>query len=246
MTPHPNIMRLFAFFYDRLSGVSEHDLPEIVKENAHTFSLFLIMEHIPQTLEKHVDNLRKLGELKAHSIMGWILQVFKGIRHLLNHRIVHRDLKLNNVLFSHDKVVKLCDFGCSIQLLEDMTIFYGPGTSLGGNPAHMPPELLNAEAGRKISCVTQDLWAAGVMIYEMASDISPFAGLDQKGYRMRDLPPLAIKNEKTKTSMAIPVDVEFPQPFIKLVLSLLEYDPAKRPDVQSAITSLEQQLGQMD
>ena len=245
MTPHRNVIRLFAFFYDRLNRVSERELPEIVrenvKENAQTLSLFLVMKHIPQTLENHASTVRGFGELTARSVMGWTLQILYGIQHLLKHRIVHRDLKLNNLLYTHNGVVKLCDFGCAIQLLEDLTVDVSPGTSLGGNPAHMPPELLNAEAGRKISCATQDIWATGVMIYEIASGTSPFAELDQKGYRMRDLAPLAIKNEKT-TVVANAAAVRFPEPFVKLVLLLLEYDPFKRPDVQGAITSTEQQL----
>jgi hypothetical protein len=240
---HPNIIKLFAFFYDRLNRLSEYELPEIVSENvrdnAETLSLFLIMEHIPQTLESHVNSLREFGELEAHSVMDWTLQILKGIQHLLKHRIVHRDLKLNNILFSlTDNVVKLCDFGCSIQLSEDMELDYGYGTSLGGNWAHRPPELLNAEVGSKISCAAQDLWATGVMIYEMTSGESPFSKLDQRRYQTRDLPSLTIK------SVGV-ADVTFPEAFIKLVLSLLEYDPFQRPNVQSAITNLQRQLVQV-
>ena len=233
MPPHPNIIRLFAFFYDRINVESLPDLPPTVAENARMLSLFLVMEHIPRTLEQGAARLREEGNLTAKQVMKWSLDIFTAIQHLLEHHFVHRDLKLNNVLVTDKGSIKICDFGCSIQLSDDMTMFYAPGASLGGNPAHIPPELLNAQAGSELKCESQDLWASGVMVHEMACGVSPFFGLDQRGYRISDLPELRIKNERS--GEVSEVDVIFPAEFCEIVKSLLEFDPSKRPQVQEVI-----------
>lgn len=240
MIPHPNIIRLYAFFYDRLSSEVFSELPPEAAENARTLSLFLVMEHIPETLEQAAKDLRKTGRLTSRQVMHWTLDVLTGIEHLLKHCYLHRDLKLNNILVSKEGTLKLCDFGCSIQLEKDMMLHYVPGSSLGGNPAHMPPELFNAVAGKKVHCGSQDLWACAVLVYEMAGGDSPFAGLDQQGYRMRDLPPLVIKNEKS--GEVSEESMRFPEPFRQLILSLLEFEPSKRPSVYKAIETTKELL----
>lgn len=246
MVPHRNIIRLFAFFYDRVHPESLPNLPPAAAENARMLSLFLIMEHIPKTLEQAALDLRSTGKLTAKQVVEWSLQIFTAVEHLLKHRYIHRDMKPNNVLVTDQGVLKVCDFGCSIQLSEDMTMFYAPGGSVGGNPAHMPPELLNAVAGTTIKCDSQDLWASGVMVYEMACGVSPFEfdTIDQKGYRMKDIPQLRIKNEKAGETN--PLDVVFPVKFCELVMSLLEFEPSKRPTVQEVIDVTKQLLDQMD
>ena len=247
MSPHPNIVRLYAFFYDRLPDLSTFALPPIVVENARTLSLFLIMEFILDTLQDVTESYRSSGKLTGKQVMKWTLQILKGIQHMLKFRFVHRDLKLNNVLVDSNGTAKLCDFGCSVQLTEDMTMLYGPGGSLGGNAAHMAPELLNTTAGhgRHIKGDRQDMWACALMVYEMACGRSPFEAsggkaLDQRGYRMCDLPPLVIKNEKTSGLMSS--DEELSQPFVELVMSMLEYDPSKRPSIEHAIMAIQQEL----
>ena len=244
MVPHPNIVRLFAFFYDRITLECLPDLPPAAAENAQTLSLFLVMEHIPQTLQQVVTDLRKSGKLTAKQVMQWSLHIFTGIKHLAKYRIVHRDLKLNNILVS-EGLLKICDFGCSIQLSDnDMQMLFVHGSSLGGNPAHMPPEVLNACAGSYINCKSYDLWASAVMAFEVASGKSPFDGerIDQRGYRMCDLPPLRIINEKPGASLA---DVTFPSQFCDLVTSLLEFKPSKRPTVDEAIRVTQQLVHKM-
>lgn len=230
MPPHPNIIRLYAFFYDRINTESLPDLPPAVAENARMLSLFLVMEHIPRTLEQEAAALRKEGKLTAKQVMKWSLDIFTAIQHLLDNHFVHRDLKLNNVLVTDKGMLKICDFGCSIQLSDNMNMLYSPGSSLGGNPAHIPPELLNAQAGNMVECGSQDLWASGVMVYEMACGVSPFWDLDQRGYRMPDLPELRIKNEK-----GCKVDVVFPVEFSEMVKLILEFEPSNRPQVQEVI-----------
>jgi serine/threonine protein kinase len=230
MPPHPNIVQFYGFFYDRINAKSLLDLPPEVAENDQMLSLFLVMEYIPRMLEQEAAALRKEGKLTAKQVMEWSLDIFTAIQHLLDNQFVHRDLKLNNVLVTDKGMLKICDFGCSIQLSDNMNMLYSPGSSLGGNPAHIPPELLNAQAGNMVECGSQDLWASGVMVYEMACGVSPFCDLDQRGYRMSDLPDLRIKNEK-----GCKVDVVFPVEFSEMVKLILEFEPSNRPQVQEVI-----------
>ena len=82
------------------------------------------------------------------------------------------------------------------------------------------------------------------MAFEVASEKSPCDGekIDQRGYRMCDLPPLRIVNEKPG---APPADITFPSQFCDLVTSLLEFKPSKRPTVDEVIRETKQLLHKM-
>ena len=78
--------------------------------------------------------------------------------------------------------------------VNDCGSSYVAGTDIGGNRAHLCPEILNAKPGpkRTVSYVKQPVWAAGVLAYELAGHPSPFSGgvIDQRGYTVDQLPPL--------------------------------------------------------
>ena len=83
--------------------------------------------------------------------------------------IVHRDIKPTNVMLLPDGTAKLLDFGVARQS-DDTTI-----TSTGaivGSPAYMAPEQVRGEPGTH----SADLWALGVLLYEMLAGRPPFAG----------------------------------------------------------------------
>ena len=104
------------------------------------------------------------------------------------------------------------------------------GIDLGGNRAHLSPEILNARPGprRFVSYVKQPVWAAGVLAYEFAGHRSPFESgvttIDQRGYDVNELPPL--KYTYCRNSMHCQ---PLPSEFAALVNSMLEMKPNDRP-----------------
>jgi serine/threonine-protein kinase len=104
--------------------------------------------------------------------------------------VVHRDLKPANVMLSPEGSIKLLDFGLAKLLASEHVLTYGG--ALVGTPAYMAPEQLLGEPVDHRA----DLWALGVVAYEMIAGRSPFAG---PGGRRRviaeDPPPLVGQRE---------------------------------------------------
>lgn len=113
------------------------------------------------------------------------------------------------------------------------------GIDVGGNNAHLAPEILNARPGPRkfINYTKQPVWAAGVLAYEFAGHRSPFqsgvSAIDQRGYSVNELPPLRYTYcNNSKYCQALPSDLT------ALVKSMLEMNPSDRPLLQSCLRSV--------
>lgn len=97
--------------------------------------------------------------------MAIVIQVLQALSYLHRQGIIHRDLKPNNVLVLPDDTVKLLDFGLAANVtnLDDTP---------AGTIAYMSPELIQGKPASRAS----DLYAVGVMIYELLAGQHPFAG----------------------------------------------------------------------
>ncbi|XP_065843244.1 serine/threonine-protein kinase PINK1, mitochondrial-like isoform X2 [Oscarella lobularis] len=222
---HKNIVRLYAFFYDKIDSSQFPELPANVAE-ARALSLFLVLEDHPSTLEAVIEIARQENKLTVRKVLEWTFQILRGVKHLSENFVAHRDLKLSHILVSADGTLKICDFGTAIELNEEMKLLHTVGGSLGGNPAHMAPEILNASPNSLVDCSRQDVWAVGVLIHEICGQ-RPFAKLDQRGYKTADIPKLPR------------LDRDFPQEFCKLVNSLLDFKPELRPSAGVAVSRVE-------
>ena len=100
------------------------------------------------------------------------------------------------------------------------------GFDIGGNHAHLAPEVLNSRPPRNtLDYSKQPVWAAGVLAYELAGHPSPFASgqIDQRGYVINKLPRLEATHCKYASSCE-----RLPGRLTKLVQSMLEPDPSER------------------
>jgi Tol biopolymer transport system component len=114
---------------------------------------------------------RKIAErpLPLDEALGIALQIGQGLHAAHEKSIVHRDIKPANVMITPQGQVKIMDFG--LAQLSGRTKLTASGTKLG-TPAYMSPE--QAE-GKSADC-RADIWALGVVFYEMISGRVPFAG----------------------------------------------------------------------
>ena len=135
------------------------------------------------------------GGFPTEQVVYYGTQIADALAHAHQRRIVHRDLKPANVIVTPDGNAKVLDFGLATQLrtkeIEEMTrsrTNFGESEPLAGTLPYMAPEQLRCEPVDLHS----DIWALGVVLYEIASDHQPFSG--HSGFEissaiLRDSPP---------------------------------------------------------
>lgn len=114
--------------------------------------------------------------LPLETALHYVIQIVDAVAHAHAHGVVHRDLKSANVMIGSDGSVKILDFGLAILQTEptdseiDTTRSETP--SGAGTVPYMAPEILcGGRAGPR-----SDVWALGVLLYEMVSGTRPFQG----------------------------------------------------------------------
>jgi serine/threonine protein kinase/tetratricopeptide (TPR) repeat protein len=120
------------------------------------------------------------GALPAEQVVHFGRQLADALTHAHDRGVIHRDLKSNNVIVTADSRIKVLDFGLAKRAIDsDMTAavtemhasLTQAGTAVGTLP-YMSPEQLRGES----VYVSSDIWALGVMLYEMATGTRPFRG----------------------------------------------------------------------
>jgi serine/threonine protein kinase len=134
--------------------------------------------------------------------------------------IVHRDLKPANLIVLERDVVKLIDFGVA-QLGDD-----DAGGAAYGTPAYMAPE---QAAGERVDG-RADVYALGVLLYEMATGRHPFPSSTDSEYVLRHADERPVVPSR--------LDAHVPPALDKLILRCLAKDPADRPDAAAVATAL--------
>lgn len=109
-----------------------------------------------------------LSEKGAHQIFS---QVIKSIKFCHDNNIIHRDVKLENFLYDPiTQIVKLCDFGWATELGADQML----RATICGTYDYMAPEMIQ----QKAYDYSVDIWALGVLLYELIHGYTPFGSGD--------------------------------------------------------------------
>jgi serine/threonine protein kinase len=127
---------------------------------------YLVMEYLPGiTLRDLLQEHKVLTTMQAMDIMEAILS---GLAAAHKNGIVHRDLKPENVLLADDGRIKIGDFG----LARAASANTATGNALLGTIAYLSPELVT----RGVADARSDIYAVGIMLYEMLAGEQPFRG----------------------------------------------------------------------
>ena len=126
--------------------------------------MLIIMEYISGgNLQNFVKKRRKLCEKTAKILFSQLIQ---GIKYIHSKGIVHRDIKLENILLDLNNIVKICDFGVGKLTQKGQKLLDQCGT-----PVYMAPEIIKGEGYEGFPV---DIWSAGVALYIMLSGNIPF------------------------------------------------------------------------
>jgi len=190
---------------------------------------YLVMEYLPGiTLRELLREQRRLTVPQAVSILDAVLS---GLAAAHKAGIVHRDVKPENVLLAEDGRIKIGDFG----LARATTANTASGAQLLGTIAYLAPELVT----RGTADARSDIYAIGIMLYEMLTGEQPYKGEQ----------PMQIAFQHATDSVPRPSvkNPGVPEQLDELVLWATEKSPDERPidarEMLQRLRDIERELG---
>jgi serine/threonine-protein kinase len=180
------------------SSLNHPNIAHIYEVGEHEGSLFIAMELIEgQPLRE----LIPAGGMEFGPVISHGIAIADALAHAHERNVIHRDLKSANVMVTRENWIKVLDFGLAKRVEEDTgqlsrtdLTLTSPGMVMG-TPNYLPPEIILG--GR--ADARSDVWALGVLLYEMMTGRLPFGGQS-----VGDLAHAIVHHEPTPLSGRIP------------------------------------------
>ena len=153
-----------------------------------------------------------LDYFSEDQVLNWFTQICLAIKHCHDRKILHRDLKSQNIFLTKRNIVKLGDFGIARVLSNTRS----KAKTVVGTPYYLSPEIIESQP----YSFKSDIWSLGVLLYEMCALCPPFnaASLHQLAQRI-------IKGQFDRLPKNYSVQLN------TLISQMLQKDPAKRPNI---------------
>ena len=199
---HSNIIK----FKDVFTKTKPHNTLNIVMEYADGGDL-----------SKKIQKQReKKSPFTEKEIINYLTQICLALNHIHKKKIIHRDLKSGNIFLTKSGLVKLGDFG----IAKGFKNTWEKAKTKVGTPYYLSPEIINSKPYDSKS----DIWALGVLLYEMMTFKMPF--------NASSLPSLSLKIIKGYYPSP---PTSYSKDLIDLVKKCLNLDPKKRPSVENIL-----------
>jgi serine/threonine protein kinase len=190
---HPGVMKVFA--------------------NPERTQVYMVMEWLDGRLLRQV--LNETRKLPVERAVKLTVGICEALEHVHAHGVVHRDLKPENIMVDDDDEIHLIDFGIAASAGARRLTFVHFSQSMG-TPDYISPEQVRGKRGDARS----DVYAVGVMLYEMLTGVVPFSGAN----------PFAVMNDRLLNQPAPPRELEpsiSPQ-LQEIVYRAMEREPKNR------------------
>jgi serine/threonine-protein kinase len=190
--PHPE-MECDPVLFDRFTREEEIgkdlDHPGVMKVfgDDDRSQVYMVMEWAEGRLLREI--LRERRKLPAERAIRITLGICGALEYIHTHGVVHRDLKPENIMVDSDDQIKLIDFGIA-SLAGARRLTFAKLSQVMGTPEYIAPEQVRGKRGDARS----DVYALGVMLYEMLTGETPFSGPN----------PFAIMNDRLRRARPIP------------------------------------------
>jgi serine/threonine-protein kinase len=172
--PHPE-MESDPIFFERFQREEEIgkklNHPGVMKvfSNPDRHDPYIVMEWVPgKLLREIIAENRKMPPERA---IGLVLKICQALDHIHSHGVIHRDLKPENIMVDENDNIKIIDFGISANI-GSRRITFAKLSDTMGTPDYISPEQVRGGRGDARS----DVYALGVMLYEMLTGSVPFTG----------------------------------------------------------------------
>ena len=163
----PEFARRFTGEARSVARLSSPNVVAVYDQGAEGDLLYLVMEYVPGRTLREL--LRERGRLGPREALDIISGVLAGLAAAHQAGIVHRDVKPENVLLGDGNTIKVADFG--LARAASQTSHTRTGVIIG-TAAYLAPE----QVSRSVSDARTDVYAAGVMLYEMLTGAQPHTG----------------------------------------------------------------------
>lgn len=157
---------------------------------------FIVMEYVNGKTLK--DYLREHGALDPQTAIHVMTQLAEGVLYAHQNKIIHRDLKSQNIMITEDQVVKITDFGIALSSNEaDIT----QTNTIMGSVHYLAPELARGNLATERS----DIYALGIILYELLTGDVPFKGEGAVNIALQhleaEMPSIKLVNDQLPNSL---------------------------------------------
>ena len=214
---HPAIVHYYDICYKEL-------------DNPKRIQKAIITEYIPnKTLKENLDEeAHSLADINFDNTSKYIilLGIAAAMKYLHDNGIIHRDLKLENILLDENFYPKICDFGLSKFLPHAITGSMRLKMSGQiGTPKYMAPELL--QSSNPEYTVKSDVYSFAIVAYEIVSNQDPY-----KGMKLHDIINNVILNRRPKFPEFVPKKIQ------DLISECWSHNPEERPSFDEIFAML--------
>lgn len=215
--PHPEVEGDLLFYqrFQREREICESlDHPAVVKAFAKDKrSRYMVMEFAPGTMLRQVMNEQK--KLPVERAVKIAVALCDALEYIHSEGVVHRDLKPENIMIDGQDRIKLIDFGIAGRS-GARRLTFGKLSQVMGTPDYIAPEQIQGKRGD----ARTDVYALGVLLYEMLTGETPFPGSN----------PLLIMNNRLVKECVPPREIEpgITPGLQRVILRALARNPAGR------------------